>query len=337
MAGGGAPQQNQSDNSMGILWMTAAVFIAAGLVWYFFKGYIVFAYLELKLYEIKVISLFTNSLNDVATVIPTLDPRRVSFEDMVKIGQVVGNYVRIPLTILIGALAVLIYSSNSARSFKRAYSMRDLVVAEKNNWPQIAPIASLDLIKSDIDVGPWAMAMTPIQFCKKNNLLIEHKGQPQEGKTRKEWSRVQVTLKRGEANKVFTMQLGPLWQGIEKLPLHTRALFVALAARINGDAKACADYLKKINVSSATKLDFSGVTDLYRKHGECKVVQNIIHSHAYVLTVMASMLEATRQDGVQATADFLWLKPTDRRLWYMLNTVGRQTPFVEVVVHLHIG
>ncbi len=36
------------------------------------------------------------------------------------------------------------------------------------------------------------------------------------------------------------------------------------------------------------------------------------------------------RDGVQASADFLWLKPIDRRLWYMLNTVGRQTPFAEV-------
>ena len=48
------------------------------------------------------------------------------------------------------------------------------------------------------------------------------------------------------------------------------------------------------------------------------------------LTVMASMLEAAREDGVQASADFLWLKPLDRRLWYTLNTVGRQTPFIEV-------
>ena len=45
---------------------------------------------------------------------------------------------------------------------------------------------------------------------------------------------------------------------------------------------------------------------------------------------MASMLEEARQDGVQASADFLWLKPLDRRLWYTLNTVGRQTPFIEV-------
>lgn len=67
-----------------------------------------------------------------------------------------------------------------------------------------------------------------------------------------------------------------------------------------------------------------------KKHENTKLVQQIVQSHAYLLTVMAEMLEGARTDGVQAAADFLWLKPVDRRLWYMLNTVGRQTPFVEV-------
>jgi intracellular multiplication protein IcmP len=60
------------------------------------------------------------------------------------------------------------------------------------------------------------------------------------------------------------------------------------------------------------------------------MVKKITDGHAYILTVMASMLTLARLDGVQASADFLWLKPIDRRLWYILNTVGRQTPFVEV-------
>ena len=45
---------------------------------------------------------------------------------------------------------------------------------------------------------------------------------------------------------------------------------------------------------------------------------------------MASMLELARTDGVLASAEFLWLKPLDRNLWYMLNCVGRQTPFPEI-------
>ena len=52
--------------------------------------------------------------------------------------------------------------------------------------------------------------------------------------------------------------------------------------------------------------------------------------HAYVLTTMATLLQMARTDGVVATADFLWLKPVDRRLWYMLNSIGRQTVVPEI-------
>ena len=45
---------------------------------------------------------------------------------------------------------------------------------------------------------------------------------------------------------------------------------------------------------------------------------------------MSSLLHAARDDGVVPSAEFLWLKVKDRRLWYMLNSVGRQTPFAEV-------
>ena len=311
---GAAPQGGQPDNSMGVLWITAAVFLAIGVVWYFFKIYIIGFYFKIKLLEISLISFFTNNLSDVRTFILSATPQQVTLDTVMKVGQAVGYYLRIPCAALIVILAFVVFFANSARSFKSAYSMRQLVEEEKNNWPQIMPIAKLDLVHTDIDKGPWAMALTPMQFCKRNKLLEERRGQPQEGMSRKEWDRVHVTLKRGEANKIFAMQVGPLWKGASKLPPHAKALFVAFAARINEDTKVCADLLARINTSSAKRLNFAGVDEFCKKYEGTKLVQKIIKSHAYVLTIMASMLEAARQDGVQTTADFLWLKPVDRKL-----------------------
>ncbi len=55
----------------------------------------------------------------------------------------------------------------------------------------------------------------------------------------------------------------------------------------------------------------------------------VIASHAYELTVMSSMLELARYDGVLSSSDFLWLKPVDRKAWFVLNCVGRRTPVCE--------
>ena len=326
----GAQQPNQSDNSMGILWIIGAILVFSAVIWYYFKNTIISVYFKIKLFEIDLLSHFTTKLDDVRSLILLTNPAKFTFQDVLSVGEAVGDYLRIPLVILIFILAVVVFFTNSTRIFKRVYKMRDLLELEQVNWPQITPVAKLDLVKTDIDKGPWAMAMTPMQFCKRFKLLEEHKRAPQEGMTRKEWGKIEVTLKRGQANKIFAMQLGNLWRGTDKLPPHTRALFAVFAARYHGDSKTAAQLLAQMSASSVTKLDFTGADALCKKYENAKYIQKLIQSHAYVLTVMASMLEAARQDGVQASADFLWLKPVDRRLWYMLNTVGRQTPFVEV-------
>ncbi len=327
---GAAPQQNQPDGSMSVLWGIAALFAAIGVVWTLYKKFLVGVYFKIKLFEIGVISYFTNSLDDVRTAINSADLNLVTFQDVMRVGEVVGNYLRIPSAILLFVLAAVIYFTNSTRVFKRTYSMRDLAQLEKNNWPQITPVVNLDLINTDIDKGPWAMALTPMQFCKRYNLIEERRRPTQEGMLRKDRGQIDAVLKRGAATRLFTVQLGPLWPGIDKLPPHARALFAVFAARINSDGKASAALLSSMSASAAGKLDFSGADELCKKYQNTKIVQHIIESHAYMLTVMAAMLAGARMDGVQASADFLWLKPVDRRLWYMLNTVGRQTPFPEV-------
>ena len=69
----------------------------------------------------------------------------------------------------------------------------------------------------------------------------------------------------------------------------------------------------------------------------CDLIAKVVYRHAYVMTVMAAMLELSRCDGVLATSEFVWLKPLDRQLWYVLNDMGRQTPSIEsagVFAHL---
>lgn len=330
----GAPQQGgQGDHSAGIIWGVAAIFVAIGVVWFVFKNQIISFYLKIKLYELDFLSIFSSHHFDQLrlTIISALsNPEKVEFHDLVNLGTAVGDFLRFPFIILLFVLAFVVYFGNATRVFKRTYNMKNFVTLEKDNWPQISPVVDLDLIKTDIDTGPWAMAMTPIQFCKKYKLLEEIRPKRRAGISDKDWNKIEVILKRGEANRVFALQLGQLWKGTDKLPPHIKALFAVFAARINADSKEAARILVQLAASSTGKFNFSGVNELLKKHENTKPVQKIVQSHAYTLTVMASMLAGAREDGVQASADFLWLKPLDRRLWYTLNTVGRQTPFVEV-------
>jgi intracellular multiplication protein IcmP len=188
-----APQQGGQESSAGILWITAAIFALMMAIWYKGQKYIVIYYFKLKLLEIDVLSYITSNLDDVRTSILVSDPATTTFDTMLKVGQAVGYYLRIPCIVIIFFLAILVYTTNKVRIYKRIYSMRDLVNLEKSNWAQSTPIAGLDLMKADIDKGPWAMAMTPMQFCKRNGLLEEYRKAPQEGVSRKEGNKAVPT------------------------------------------------------------------------------------------------------------------------------------------------
>ena len=249
---------------------------------------------------------------------------------MTYVAEQVGYYLRFPIMIIVFLLGSVLFIKSSARRYRQVYNMSSLLNAEVVNWPQTTPILDKNLLKEDIDKGPWAMAMTPMRFAKRYKLLQERQDDFGEGFLAKK-NKISVSLIKDRANRVFTLQVGSFWYGIDKLKPHVKALYAVFAARAGRDSKAAEDLLLRLSLSASSKeFDYSGVDELLKKHGEAQAVVDVTNRHAYVLTVMASMIELARIDGVLPTASFLWLKPIDRRLWFMLNSVGRQTAVAEV-------
>lgn len=325
-------QQSQGDNSLAPLWIAVGVFLLLIGIWYFAQPQIVGFVLHVRLAEIALIRLFTSGLdplNKLIFNIPYSEYGNIGIDQLMNISNQVGMYLRYPIVAILFILAVILYLSNPTLRFKKIYSIQSLAEQEKINWPQITPVVRLDLIDEDINKGPWAMSLTPMQFAKKYDLLRVE--QPKEVSSFNERNKIIATVIRERAHNIFTLQLSSYWAGVEHLRPHTRALFAVFSAKIVGDREGATKILNQISRSSESgKLDFSGVDALLRKHHNNKNIVKIIQNHAYVLTVMASMLAAARGDGVLAAADFLWLRPVDRTLWYMLNNVGRQTAFVEI-------
>ena len=129
------------------------------------------------------------------------------------------------MLVLVG-FGFFMFRSHVKSKFRHIFKMKELREVEQENWPQITPVVKLDLIKEDIDEGPWAMAMTPLQFCKKNKIFKEDKTKD---------GRPIAVLEKGPAHRVFALQLGAQWRNLESLPIYTQALFAAFAARGNRD------------------------------------------------------------------------------------------------------
>ncbi len=318
-----------SNDGTGPLWLIAIIGGLIWGVWFLAKGYIVKTVFYINIFQAKIIGAFTNSLDNDVYLMETAAPVKVTFAQMMDYTAHVGEFTRYPVFAILVGCAALLYFSDITLKFRKTYSMNTLRNQENHNWKQVIPVCALDLINEDVSKGPWAMAQTPMEFARAHNLLRRDDFAAED--PMRPGVIITAGLRRGDAKSVFTVQLGALWEGYDVLPIHYLALSAVFLARMNRDRDGAMALLNTINESAATgKLSFMGAKVLMKKHVGATVSQLLEGKHAYNITYIASLLESARDDGVLACSDFLWLKVYDRRLWYMLNSVGRQTAFAEV-------
>lgn len=327
-------QQQQSsgggDNSLAPVWVTLLLFVTVYFIWYLAHAYIVMVIFSIDLVQAKLVQFVLGGsvLAEEIDLMQTVDPAFVQWNDLVTITGRVGAYMRYPLTVILCVLALRLYRSNTALRYRKTYSMNSLREQEQANWACIAPIVKKDLISIDINTGPYAMALTPLEFARKYKLLKREDpliDRPIPGQE------LTAGIRRGDAKRVFTLQLGASWEGFEHCTPQVKALAAVFMARMCRDRKAATSILTSLDKSSAAgKPDYTVAIPTLEKYQNSELVQEVIARHAYVLTIMAALIMAARNDGVVPTAEFLWLKTVDRRLWYILNSAGRQTPYAEV-------
>jgi len=346
MAKGGSEPQGGGggggDTSLDFLWIVVSIIIATLLIWYYGQVYITKAVCWLRFYEIVAIKVAIGSWIQLSQKtalmfhlpIPDLailnrwqefavnNKEPVEFNTLVAFSTYVGQYLRYPVALILLLLIVYLYVASPTERFKNIFTTKQLRLTEQEDWPQIMPVAKLDLVNVNLDKEPWAMALNPMRFCEKYGLIKKEKEKN---------GQYNISLIHGAAYRILGLQLGPRWRGYEALPMYLQALFAVFITRIDGEKKV-ADKLEEQLAASASsgQLNFTGVKELIEKHKNNKTVQRTIAKHAYVTTVMASLLVAAREAGVLASAEFIWLKTLDRRMWYMLNNVGRPTAFAEI-------
>ncbi len=316
---GGANESN-NDTLLLVIFLLAA----SAAIWYFFGTEIKTGYIYTKKAEYLLLKytgiplLFPEAWE--ARVVPAMELLQekqidaLTFKETKAIGSAIGYFSRWYIFLFAGPVAWFALKKNPLQKFRRKHSMKTLVLSEQQLWPAIAPVAKLDLVKESVEKGPWAMSKRPLDFARHYKLLEEDN-----------------KLNRNRAEKLFTAQLGKLWEGPGKLPPYMRALFAVFAAQACGDIDAAKNGLNTLSIGMAEgKADYSWVKGMLAKYEKDEKVVAICKKHAYVYTVLASMLKEARGFGVLSSSQFIWLRPLNRSLWYTLNGVGRKVAFPEI-------
>jgi len=347
----GGGQEPGKDNSYFVLWVIFLVVLIGAGVWFLASYQLKVFFIYLRIYELTGIQfivsllpinfippewfnieeLISRTTSDLA-VAKSLTPGNITPDVALYLSDRVGRYLMYPFSFLLATMGIVYYLTHVHSRLKHRYNMNTLRENEKGNWPQIKIISTVNLLEEDLDSGPWAMAMTPMQFAKKNNLIkVTFAEVKDSGFAKIKAPEFKVVLNRLRTERAFAAQLGRVWRGVEAMAPYRRAIFAIFAARGSRNTKTAQDMVYQLASSAAEgALDCTGADDLWKKYINTSNVKKICEAHAYEFTVFISMLMFAREDGVLASSDFLWIKPLDRRLWYVINNVGRQTPGAEV-------
>lgn len=234
-----------------------------------------------------------------------------------------------PLPIYFGYRFAKNAYSHPLKKSKRIHTAQSLMEAQVKSFSAIAPIIDRDLTREN--PAEWRSSEDPDLFAKKNRLV-----------------KSDATFDRERAEKVFVDHLGNLHENDpRKWKPHEQALFALFCEAIfeEEDGFASAEQLiDSLNYSARNKKhlpNFSLATPLYQKwlpqintHPDLK---EMMRRHRYTRTLIYALMYETTDEGhyehtnkgVMNSAQFIWLKPVDRALWYPLNTVGRKVPFLE--------
>ncbi len=318
--------QGQKDSGeLDIIWIVVGILLACGLVFFLFRDRILATIMWIKYFELKLISYFVVNENyqGLALWVYRTDTHNIQFLELRLLALEVGQTLLYPCMFFILALAIFVFFKHPNSGYRDIENMKTLAGKVGKTFPAINVVKGLNLVAAPVDQGPWAMADTPIEFAKKLQLI--HR----DPKTQA------IILDHNKAKLVFTQQLGELWPGIDQLKPYQQALFAIFAAFANFKRDEAEKKMEDISRGITQdqlrtgKINFN-TNAILAKYKNTPVVQRIIKQHAFTQTIFIELLSEARKSGIVLNSLCLWLKPVDRKLWYVINNVGRKSAFSEV-------
>ena len=133
---------------------------------------------------------------------------------------------------------------------------------------------------------------------------------------------------------VFLKQLGKIWNGYSEASLSVQIVLIICTLHLLRRKEALS---VRESISSAWANGKNGSTvskkiiEKYSTDVEVDyVISTITQRHGYENTAVIGLLHRSREiGGVLASSDFLWLRKTDRNLWYAINNTGRRRFHIE--------
>lgn len=322
-SGKNGDQYNNTEAAVFI--MMAVVVIALGGIWFFARAIIVWPAFAMDYVSILAIE-YTKGIGETGQTVKSyaasvFDGRRdpwngVSWGDFYHIRELVGMQTRLFVSAIILGLSILIAFKMKGGGYARTFSLGGgkgkplgLNDYQSQVWKVATSSATFDPDGRNKSIMP---ASTPFEWLRDNKVSFEN-----------------GILDRDAAEEAFIKQLGVQWDGVKKAGLIHQAIAILCGLHMLKRKEALPER-EALSIAWSNGQDGTKqMQEMVDRHiGDeklIKVIERFTNKHAYAQPALIALLDAARaRGGVLASADFLWLRWTDRNLHYALNNVGRR-------------
>ena len=241
--------------------------------------------------------------------------------------------LKIPFVILyaLGALWCMFWGPGN--QFRKKMGLEGLIERQSKIFPVTAPFAAFDPSKQPprppgspvpAELPSFAEALGPEEWLAYNEVSVP------DGK-----------VDEASAARAFQKQLGRRWKGASAVQPYKQILLACFCLKASrkrveadvmlGRLAMCWSHKGGLNLRKDKKLLKEARAVLRDKNLAAETLSKV-NQHAFETTAILRALAVAREEGgVLAPAQFVWLRGHDRRLWYPLNNMGRQSFHMEAL------
>ncbi len=362
MAGGQQAENTLHENSIGWAIMLVIFAVIIWIIWYYFDVEIRDAVRWLRYGEMWAAKLVVDLSEMLGLVegdeftvfypvtqsdvgwygqferVPDYKPEKLTYNHLSMFSALAMQPLKPVLCGLMGLMAVWAMFRGPNTQYRNVLSLEGLIKRQSEIFPVIAPFVEFNPSKqSPRPPGSPVPAELP--------LFAEALG-PEEWLSYNQIPMPDGVLDEEALFKTFRRQLGPYWRGpkgLEPYKLILLAAFCLKAARKRNDSDAmlgrlamCWGAKDGLQLKKDPKLLKEAKAVLADKKLSGDTLANC-NQHAFETTAMLRALQTAREEGgVLQSAQFVWLRAHNRRLWYPLNNLGRQSFHMEALgAHSH--
>jgi intracellular multiplication protein IcmP len=364
MAGGGQQADNTlHENAIGWAILLAILAALTWLFWYYFDVQVRDLVRWIRYSEMWIVSLFTGdnyevffngdtvNFNDAFKGNPDLfapgqdpntslyygvtnyDAQALTYTHLSFFNALAMQPLRLFFVLLLGLAALWSIFRGPYTQFRTKLGLEGLIQRQSKNFPIIAPFVIFNPQQQPprppgspvpAELPPFAEALGPEEWLAYNSIPIP------DGKVDKD-----------AAARIFMKQLGGRWKGPEALAPHRQILLAAFCLKAGRKRKDSDEMLGRIARCWTLKggLKLSKDKTLLKEARAVLRDNNLsgktlakCNRHAFETTALIRGLATAREEGgVLSPSQFVWLRAHDRKLWYPLNNLGRQSFHMEAL------